>query len=269
MKIWFQKHTVVGRNPWLDGAYAEHMDAILPAGSTVRFGCLPRSAYGGRLPADYVKFGQVETLFSWFFADQSVEAERQGYDAYVIGTSQDPGLEMARSLVSIPVLAYGHTVFGLLHAQDLRFGVVGFIPELEEVLRKNLESYGFAGSCAGFEYLREGRELVERALGEGQADPLVNAMQHAATRLRDRGAQVIVPGEGLPNEVLWAAGVRELAGLPFVDANGLTVLMAEMLARSRRLGLWNSGNDAYSTRRVPVDELDRLRRIFGPRPEEE
>ncbi|MGH3118399.1 MAG: aspartate/glutamate racemase family protein [Gaiellales bacterium] len=264
MKIWFQKHTILGRNPWLDKAYDVHMRAILPAGTAVDFAGLPEGVYAGALPADYVKYGQVETFFSWFFADQAVEAERQGYDAYVIGTSQDPGLDMARSLVSIPVVGYGQSVFGLLHDQGLRFGVVGFIPELEEVIRRNLTSYGFSSRCAGFEYLADGRQTVEKALRDGDAGDLVAVMEAAARRLRDRGAQVIVPGEGLPNEVLWASGVRDLAGLPFADANGLSVLAAELLARTRSLGLWAPGSDGYATRRVPASEVDRLRAIFSP-----
>ena len=264
MKIWFQKHTILGRNPWLDEAYQVHMRAVLPTGTTVDFAGLPDAVYAGTLPADYVRYGQVETFFSWFFADQALEAERRGYDAYVIGTSQDPGLDMARSLVSIPVVGYGQSVFGLLHDQGLRFGVVGFIPELEEIIRRNLSSYGFSSLCAGFEYLANGRQTVEAALAGGDPAALVSGMEAAARRLRARGAHVLVPGEGLPNEVLWAAGVRQLDGLPFVDANGLCVLTAELLARSRALGLWDPGSAGYATRRIPTSEVDRLRAIFSP-----
>ena len=264
MKIWFQKHTIIGRNPWLDEAYEQHAAAILPPGVQVDFHSLPPEVYEGTLPADYVRFGQLEVLFSWYFADQAVEAERAGYSAFVIGTSQDPGLDMARSLVSIPVVGDGETVFDLLTSQGLRFGVVGFIPALEEILTDNLIRNGWHRHCVGFDYIPEGRVQVERAMRDGDIAGLRPAMELAAERLRLAGAQVIVPGEGLPNEALWAGGIRTLAGLPFIDANGLTIARAEMLARTRELGCWGADRDSYRTRRAPAEELERLRGLFSP-----
>jgi allantoin racemase len=264
VKIWFQKHTVIGRNPWLDAAYESHFTSILPAGTEVAFGSLPAETYAGSLPADYVRYGQLEVLFSWYFAHQALEAERQGYDAYVIGTSQDPGLRMARSLVSIPVVGYGEATFGLLHGQGIRFGVVGFIAALEEALTENLAAYGAAASCVGFAYIPSGKERVAAAMKDGDVGELLPVMSEAAESLRARGAQAIVPGEGLPNEALWAAGVRRLADLPFIDADGIAVTTAETLARGRRLGLWNAGTTGYHTRRAPAEEVERLRRIFAP-----
>lgn len=239
------------------------MRDVLPPRTSVAFGGLPAEVYEGTLPADYVRFGQLEVFFSWYFADQAVTAERLGYDAYVIGTSQDPGLDMARTLVSIPVVGYGETSFGFLHGQGLRFGVVGFIPELEEALRENIVAGGWSESSVGFQYLNGGRQLIEQAVRTGEVTDLVPAMERAAQVLRRNGAQAIVPGEGLPNEVLWAAGVRELAGLPLIDADGLAVTRAEMLVRTRRLGIWGTGDDGYRTRQAPVEEVDRLRRIFA------
>lgn len=264
MKIWFQKHTVIGRNPWLDQAYERHFAAILPAGTEVAFGSLPAETYEGSLPADYVRYGQLEVLFSWYFAHQALVAERNGYDAYVVGTSQDPGLRMARSLVSIPVVGYGEATFGLLHGQGIRFGIVGFIPALEEALADNLATCGTAASCAGFAYIPSGKERVEDALKDGDVADLLPLMSEAAEGLRARGAQVIVPGEGLPNEALWAAGVRRLAGLPFIDADGIAVTSAETLARGRQLGLWSAGATGYHTRRASTEEVDRLRQLFAP-----
>ena len=264
MRIWFQKHTIIGRNPWLDNAYERHFATILPPGTSVTLASLPPEAYEASIPADYVQYGQVEVFFSWYFAYQAVVAERAGYDAYVIGTSQDPGLRMARSLVSIPVIGYGESTFALLHGQGIKFGIVGFIPALEEVLAENLLSYGSAASCVGFEYVHSGRQLVEAALQGGDVADLVAAMSLAADRLRARGAQVIVPGEGLPNEALWAAGVRCLGDLPFIDADGVAVITADALSRAKELGIWSAGTTSYHTRRASPNEIDRLCEIFAP-----
>ncbi len=53
-----------------------------------------------------------------------MRAEREGYDAFVIGHFQDAGLYEARSVTNLPVLALGEA--SMLHACQLgqRSGVV-------------------------------------------------------------------------------------------------------------------------------------------------
>lgn len=263
MRIWFQKHTVAGRSPWLDDSYQRHARDLGPE-TEVDFHTLPAEVYRTKLPADLVRYGQLEVLFSWYFADRAVEAERAGYDAYVIGTSQDPGLAAARSLVSIPVLGYGQVAFEFLRSQGLRFGVVGFVPALEEILRANLAGYGCADLCVGFRYVPEGREVVERGAPPDAVAALRERLDLAAASLAAAGAQTIVPGEGIPNEMLCGRGVRALGGLPFLDANALVLATAQLHARTRALGVWHRDVPGYHTDRAPAAEVDRLRAVFGP-----
>ncbi|ASW56599.1 aspartate/glutamate racemase family protein [Plantactinospora sp. KBS50] len=264
MRIWFQKHTVAGRNPWLDRSYARHRRDLAALGAQVDFHTLPAEVYPTRIPADHVRFGQLEVLFSWYFADQALRAQEDGYDAYVIGTSQDPGLAAARSLVSIPVVGYGQVAFEFARSQGLRFGVIGFVPALEEILRENLHAYGCAAACVGFRYLPEGREVLEAGAAEGAVAGLRAEIDRAAAQLRTEGAQLIIPGEGIPNELLCAAGVREVGGLPFLDANSLALSTAHLLARTRRQGVWHRDVPGYHTDRAPETEVRRLRALFGP-----
>jgi Asp/Glu/hydantoin racemase len=263
MRIWFQKHTVAGRSPWLDRSYERHARELGPD-VEVAFHTLPADVYQTRLPADHVRYGQLEVLFSWYFADQAVEAERAGYDAYVIGTSQDPGLAAARSLVSIPVLGYGQVAFEFLRSQGLRFGVLGFVPALEEILRANLAGYGCADLCVGFRYLPRGRTVVEEGATEAGVEAVRAGLESLAAELAAAGAQVLVPGEGIPNELFCGRGVRSFAGLPFLDANALVLGTAQLHARTRALGVWHRDVPGYHTDRAPAAEVDRLRSIFGP-----
>ena len=263
MRIWFQKHTVAGRNPWLDRSYERHARDLGP-GTVIDFHTLPAEVYPARLPAELVRFGQLEVFFSWYFAERAIEAERAGYDAYVIGTSQDPGLAAARTLVSIPVLGYGQVAFEFLRSQGLRFGVIGFVPALEEILRGNLAGYGCADLCVGFRYLPQGRNVVEQGAPADAVAALRPRMEAAAASLAEAGAQAIVPGEGIPNEMFCGNGIRSFAGLPFLDANALVLATAQMQARTRELGVWHRDVPGYHTERAPVAEVERLRAIFAP-----
>lgn len=263
-RIWFQKHTVVGRNPWLDEGYQRHARDILGDRAEVDFRSLPAEVYDTKMPADHVRYGQLEVFFSWYFAERAIEAERRGYAAYIIGTSQDPGLDAARSLVSIPVVGYGQATFDFLRSQGLRFGVVGFVPALEEALRQNQRRYGCADLCVGFRYLPEGRKLIEQGLPDDALPALLAKITDAAEHLRDAGAQAIVSGEGIPCELLWRAGIRRVAGLPIIDSNGLAMATAHLHAALLDAGVWSRETPGYLTDRAPTDEVERLRTLFAP-----
>lgn len=264
-RIWFQKHTVAGRLPELDAMYRRHLDAVRAPGTEIDIRTLPAGAYAGQLPAGLVRYGAVEALFSGYFAAMAYQAERAGFDAYVIGTSQDPGLWEARALASIPVLGYGETAFHFAAMTGRRFAVVGFIPELAEPITENLRRYGLADRLVGFEYSAGLRaEVVTEALSGGDPAPFLAAFTGAAGRAVRRGAEVIIPGEGLPNELLVAHGVRQVEGAAVLDVDGLLVMMAELQARARRHGVAPDSQNCYRSRRPDESVLTHLFQLFAP-----
>lgn len=264
IRIRFQKHTVQGRMPLLDAAYARHVDQVASAGAEVQFASLPAATYHSSLPERFVRYGAAEAMFSWHFAAQAVVAEQDGCDAFIIGTSQDPGLPEARALAGIPVLGYGETSFFTCASIGLRFGVVGFIPELEEPLTENIDRYGLKKWLAGFEYLEAGAAAVEDALS-GQPEQFLAHFERRCQEMVRRGARIIVPGEGLPNEILFAHGVREIAGVPVLDPDGLLIRSAEHLVALRRLGVVPAAQEGYRFRTLPPAERSRLFELFAPR----
>lgn len=264
MRLWFQKHSVSGRLPLLDDSYRRHVRAVAGAGTRVHFASLPPRTYESALPAQLVRFGSAEAMFSWHFARQAVVAERKGYDAYLIGTSQDPGLQEARALTDVPVLAYGETAFFTCASMGLPFGVVGFIPELAEPIAENVDRYGLGKWCRGFEYLDGGRELVEAGLS-GRPAAFLRGFEQSCEAMVRRGARIIVPGEGLPNEILFTAGVHTVAGVPVLDADGLLIKAAEHVVALRRLAVVPTPREGYRFRALPSAEFDRLFDLFaGP-----
>lgn len=264
MRLWFQKHTVAGRLPALDEMYRRHFAQVCSPGTEVTVGTLPPEAYPEHIPAAMVRYGAVEALFASYFAAMARRAELAGYDAYLIGTSQDPGLWEARALAGIPVLAYGETAFHFAAMTGRRFAVVGFIPELEEPITENLRRYGLTGHLVGFEYPSRLRpEVVVEAIS-GRPGEFLDAFTEAATRASRRGAEVIIPGEGLPNEVLVHCGVREVDGAAVLDVDGLLVSMAELQVRLRRNGVAVASRNRYRSRRPDPALLDHLFPLFAP-----
>ena len=263
MRICFQKHTIEGRLPVLDEAYRRHFGQVARAGTEVAIRTLPPETYAADTPDGLVRYGAVEALFASYFAWSAAQASSAGFDAFIIGASQDPGLDEARALAGIPVLGYGETAFYLAAMTGRSFGVVGFIPELEEPIRENIGRYGLARKLRGFEYLDLGREVVIEAL-RGSPDAFLTAFARAADRLTAAGAEVIIPGEGLPNEILWATGVTSHAGAAILDVDGALIKVAEMVADLGALGSLKMSGNGYRSRR-PADQTQRhLLSVFRP-----
>lgn len=261
MKIWLQKHTVEGRLPLLDEWYYEHIGQVTAPSTIVDIHSLPAAAYPANIPASVVRFGSVETFFASYFAQQALNAERGGYDAFVIATSQDPGLREARSLVEIPVLGYGQTSFHFAAMTGQRFAVVGCVSELSEPLEDNIRGYGLIDKFSGFEYVANGPAVIQNALN-GHGEELLKGFQDAAERAVARGAQLIVPGEGLPNEVLWKAGVTEVGGAHIVDSDGLLLTVAELMVFLKNSRILGRSSRGYWLGRPDADYLNHLVDVF-------
>lgn len=264
MKIWFQKHVVAGRIPGLDRALDGHLRRLARPGTVVEFHSLPPETYAAPLPERFVRFGAVESLFATYFSLQAVRAQRQGYDAFVIGTAQDPGLTEARAWATIPVLGFGETAMHVAGIIGQRFAFVGFLPDLAEPLAVNARRYGLAERMAPFRAVPGGPELVERAFA-GDTQPFVDAFRTAAHMAIGDAADVLIPGDGLTNEIVAMVELRAVEGVPIVDANGLLLKMAEQFADLFRAGVIGKPGIGYYNRRPDEAILDHLLRLFAPR----
>ncbi len=263
MRICFQKHTIEGRLPGLDDAYSRHFGEVARADTQVEIRTLPPETYAAEIPEGLVRYGAVEALFASYFAFSSAQACSSGFDAFIIGASQDPGLAEARAVAAMPVLGYGETAFHLAAMTGRSFGIVGFIPELEEPIRENLARYGLAPKLRGFQYLDAGPGAVVGAL-QGSPSAFLAAFAEAADRITALGAEVIIPGEGLPNEILWAAGVRSHGGAAILDVDGALIKAAELLVDLRQLGSLEMSSNGYRSRRPPSEAMTRLLSLFQP-----
>lgn len=263
MRLWVQKHTVEGRRPLLDAWYREHLASLVSDDTVIEIHTLPAQSYPAAIPQGVVRFGAVETFFSTYFARQAVAAEAASYDGFVIVTAQDPGLREARSLVGIPVLSYGETSFHVAAMTGQRFGVVGFIEELAEPLLENITAAHLEHRFVGFEYIENGAANVDAALS-GDPGAFIDAYTAATRRAIARGAQVIIPGEGLPNEILWHEGITSIDGVPIIDSDGLTVAMAELLVKLTRAKVIGRSGAGYWFGRPDQDFLAHLAKVFWP-----
>jgi allantoin racemase len=262
IRIWLQKHVVQGRLPILDNWYREHIEAVADPGTEISIRSLPPSAYPSDTPHDYVACGSVAIHFNNYFANTALQAEREGYDAWVIAAGQDPGLPHARCLSTIPALGMGATAFHYCAQKEIRFAIVGFIPGLREPIIENLHRYRTDHLLACYSLLPGGKSSVLSAM-KGTPDQLLEEATAAAGQAVAAGAQVIIPAEGLITEALWANGIRSLQGLPVLDTLGLLIKTAEAEVRLKAMGCIARPSTGFWYARPDPEVMNHLETTFA------
>lgn len=162
----------------------------------------------------------------------AIQAQEQGYDAFVIGHFQEPGLVECRCAVDIPVVGLGEAT--MLHACTLgrSFGLVTINPAFVPWHRDQIVRLGLDRRTAGVRAVDTQVATYVRAFeDEGAYQQVKDAFLREALPLVEAGAEVVIPAGGLPMLLL----ARE-AGLTVRDAvvlNGIAVAAAAAEAALR------------------------------------
>jgi len=239
MKIWYQSYVDYehGARYWDD--LSKHIATIADPGTTVDIrGITPHNSYAHSL----VEFRCAREMIC-----NAVRAEREGYDAFVVGHFQDAGLYEARSVVDIPVIDLGEA--SMLHSCQLgqRIGIVTINPRFIPWFHHQIRKYGLQDRVTGVHAMdfepgqilaafgsKDGLETV-RGLFDEQARPLI-----------EQGIDVLIPGGGIPMLLLSQIRSHRVEGAPVINGIPLAVKHAEMAVKLRAsIGLGVSRTSDY------------------------
>ncbi|MFZ0215807.1 MAG: aspartate/glutamate racemase family protein [Candidatus Dormiibacterota bacterium] len=204
----------------------------------------------------------IESVFEEFLsvpatADQMLAAERDGYDAAILGCFGDPGVDAFRELLTgMVVAAPGEAAFHLASLLGERFGIVTVTSSIVNPLRHLVARYGLADRLAGIAVvdtpvlelaqdasrtLARIRDAGRRLIEEHGADTLVLGcmsmafMEATAELASDLGVPVVNPARSALKvaEAIVGSGLRhskrayplppKLAGGAAGDAAGLLI----------------------------------------------
>lgn len=181
---------------------------------------------------------EVEVLRS------ALAAEREGFDAFVIGCCYDPALTQARELVSIPVVGPLEAAASLSRPFGHRFSVLTdhrkAVPEIEDRIRV----YGLEPNCRS---VRAIDWFVDDMIGDPEAVAR-DVHARAGEVLEADRSEVIVLGCTIVAacfEQTVLAGRADLADLAIVNPNLLAVKLAELLADMRAAGQYRISRAGY------------------------
>jgi allantoin racemase len=192
-------------------------------------------------------------------------AEREGFDAVIIGVLQDPGLQVARSVVDIPVIGYGEVSMLTAVMHGSRFAFVCINPDMDPLIRAMIREQGLETRAAPTAFMECGYPDLTDAVA-GRPEVFLNAFKAASRKVMlEHGVDVLLPGQTIIAELLWREDMRELDGALILDPRLPLLRMAEMLVDMRKAGLGTSRRGFYWKK--PPADLEQGVRDFYASPE--
>jgi allantoin racemase len=176
-------------------------------------------------------------------------AEKETYDAAVIGCFYDPGLREAREIVenlvvTAPAEAAMHIATTLGHTFSVLVGRKKWIPKMHE----NVVKYGFSDQLASFKPL-------EMGVYDFQKDPAETARRMRAAAKEavevDRAEVVIL---GCTIEFGFYKELQAELGVPVIDAVLAPLKYAEFLIELKKRFGWGHSK-VYGYESPPLDEI--------------
>lgn len=229
MRLLWQSFVDATQNaPYLE-RLAAYLNGIAAPGTAVEVrGMSPPDRDFGRL---------TEFRCAILAVDAAIEAEQRGYDGFVMGHFQDPGLYEARAAVQIPAVGTGEATLHLAAQLGRRIGLVSIDPVFEVWHLEQAERYGLAGRIAGIAGLGAVPEDFAAAFAGEEAafKRLLDAFVACARPLVEKGADVIVPAGVLPGLLLARERGLRVAHAPVVNCAAAALKSAELWVALHKL----------------------------------
>ena len=227
-RIWYQSFT----DPVLDRPYFDRLTDYVRSVSRPNFECVPH----GIQPGDRYLHPISEFRCAAQVIRNALSAQEQGYDAFVIGHFQEPGLREVRAAVDMPVIGLGEAT--MLHACTLgrKVGLVTINPVFIPYHEDQIARHGLTE-----------RVVAVRAV-EAQVADYNSAFddERAFERMRDQfavqvepmlelGIDVIVPAGGYPMLLFDREPGFTIKGAAVLNGLPVAVAAAEIAIRLKRL----------------------------------
>ncbi len=228
VRIWYQSFV----HPTEQKPYIERLQAYLDkaAGPGVKF------EVHGLDPPDRHFHALTEFRCAAQTIRNALEAERAGYDAFVIGHFQEPGLLQIRGAVDIPVIGLGESSMLAALSMGGRLGLVTIDPVFIDWHERQIAAHCFDQRVVGVRAIQMDLPGFMRAFTDDASYAKVRADFIEQVRpLVAAGAQVIIPAGGLPMLLFARERPFIIDGALVLNGIAVAVKAAEMAQALRDL----------------------------------
>ena len=159
----------------------------------------------------------------------ALQAEKEGYDAFVLGHFQEPALIELRGAVDIPVISLGEANMLAALSMAHRFGLVTVNPVFLPWHDRQVRGHGLAERCVGTQSLEMDVPAFMKAFSDEHAYAAVRAQFVQQVKpLIAAGAEMIIPAGGLPMMLFASEAPFLIDGAPVMNGIAVVAKAAEM-----------------------------------------
>lgn len=245
MKLFYQSMGVARRSA--TGLYAQSLNQLLTKsaapGTTIDvFGLSEGAAI-----ADQYRY--LETIDTQEILANGLRAEKEGYDAFLIGNIFEPGLHALREVLNIPVLGLCESSIHLACLMGPTFSIVNVNSKFVRKVTENINSTGLESRMVSIEHMQVERgAFMDQAFEDDKIRQLiVDQFIAAATLGIAKGAEVIIPAGGIVMSILRKSGIHAVGGAPVVNGVIGLLKIAELAVQIRQLtGVFTSKTMMYA-----------------------
>ncbi len=192
----------------------------------------------------------IETFYDASIASEhvvreAIRAEKEGFDAIVVNCFDDPGVDAARELVTIPILGAGETsmIFALLLGH--RFAIISTGPNTPAIYHRKAMKLGIEARLGYVGFIDIG--VLDLRKDE---DKILKLLEEESRRSFSAGAEVVVLG--CTGFIGFGEKLSKKINVPVIDPAPTTFKVAEVLAT---LNISHSKKLLYNIPKHKVEEL--------------
>jgi Asp/Glu/hydantoin racemase len=264
MRIWYQSASAYGFEPVWD-EYGHTLEAqcrnVLHRDTDVHVAGIPVMVRDVENWRSLQYYQNVQVLKNMH------QAEREGFDAFVIGCTLDVALAEGKSMLDIPVVGISEAANRMAMTLGRMFAIVTSSPAFTEVYGEQVERYGVASRYLRGPYVvRASEEDLATALARPGA--LIDMFKAVAAKAVADGASVIVPAPAFLSTLAHRAALTQVDDALVLDTVSVAVKTAEMMVGLRHAGVTPSrriGVYARPDAALAREAYDRIGTVFSIR----
>ena len=257
MRIWYQSMTQLATLTNYRKALEEHAKKYCSDGTQIVFNGVSEDNYHGRMPAEVLQYSYAKLILQTEVIDICRAAEKNKFDAVILGSFSEPFLPEIRSLLSIPVISMPECTLLVACSMAEKFALTTLAPANVKRVKALVKRHGLESRVSGYYSLAHpvDEDILNVALKKPKQ--VVTDFLATAEQAKADGADLIVPAEGVLNLIIQRSNTNPIGRLSVLDCVSTSFLYAEMMINmQRRLGIGIGRMGSYAM--PPADLLAEL-----------
>lgn len=247
MKLWYQNVSNIDVRPEYKAAMTKYVNSVADPGTVIE-------CYGSPTGLGGEEYNSIRYFDVNWVLNNAIKAERNGYDAFIIGNTLDAALQEARELVDIPVIGHLQTALFLISTMAKNFSIVTSHRKFASFWEGLIANYGYKDRLVSIVGMDVEVTMYEKLYTDKKFE------EARIEKILEHGKKAVAAGAELlyilPASMylrLEKRGIKEIDGAPIFNSVPGVIKMAELMVKYRQItGMFVSRKLTYA---LPPKEL--------------